>query len=107
MSYSVTEILQKARAIIETNDEIGGYIQIKGEVGTFKVYGKHAYLSLKEENALLKCVYFMVPKEISTTINEGSIVEAYGYLSIYEIRGELQFYIKSMREISKAGLLML
>lgn len=107
MSYSVTEILQKAKAIIETNDEIGGYIQIKGEVGTFKVYGKHAYLNLKEESALLKCVYFMVPKEISTTIKEGSIVEAYGFLSIYEMRGEFQFYIKSMREISKAGFLMM
>ncbi len=107
MSFTVTEILQKAKEIVETNEEIGGFIQIKGEVGTFKVYGKHAYLNLKDESAILKCVYFMVPSEISTKIKEGSIVEVYGYLSIYDIRGELQFYIKSMREISKTGLLML
>src|SRR6056297_3427210 len=105
MAYTIIEILQKAN--IETNQEIGGYIQIKGEVGTFKVYGKHAYLNLKEEEAVLKCVYFMIPREICTTVKEGSIVEVYGYLSIYEARGEFQFYIKSMREISKTGLLML
>lgn len=107
MSFTVTEIIQKTKETIERNEEIGGFIQIKGEIGTFKVYGKHAYLNLKDENALLKCVYFMVPFEISTKIKEGSIVEAYGYLSIYDNRGELQFYIKSMREISKVGLLML
>lgn len=107
MSYSVSEILLKVKELIEANEEIGGYIQIKGEIGTFKIYGKHAYLNLKEKNAILKCVYFSVPREISTTIKEGSIVEAYGYLSIYDARGEFQFYIKSMREISKAGLLIL
>src|SRR6056297_1258234 len=107
MSYTVSEIIEKAKEIIETNREIGGYIQIKGEIGTFKVYGKHAYLNLKEKTAVLKCVYFTIPREISTIVKEGSIVEAYGYLSIYDARGEFQFYIKSMREISKAGLLIL
>ncbi len=107
MAFTVIEILQKTKEAIEANQEIGGYIQIKGEVGTFKVYGKHAYLNLKEEDAMLKCVYFMVPKEIVSTVQEGSIVEAYGYLSIYEPRGEFQFYVKSMREISKTGLLMM
>src|SRR6056297_1000540 len=105
MAYTIIEILQKAN--IETNQEIGGYIQIKGEVGTFKVYGKHAYLNLKEEGAVLKCVYFMIPRNIASTVEEGSIVEAYGYLSLYEARGEFQFYIKSLRKIPKTGLLML
>lgn len=107
MIYTVTEILQKAKEIIEQHPEIGGYIHIQGEIGTFKLHAKHAYLTLKEENAALKSVYFMVPKQIMTTIKEGSIVEAFGYLSIYEPRGEFQFYIKSMREVSKNGLLML
>ncbi len=106
MTYSVTEILQKTKEIIEMNEVVGGYIQIKGEVGTFKVYGKHAYMNLKDDNAMIKCIYFMVPSKIRTIIKEGSIVEAYGYLSIYDARGELQFYIKSLREISKAGLLL-
>jgi len=107
MVYTVTEILQKAKEIIEQHHEIGGYIQIQGEIGTFKIHAQHAYLTLKEKNAVLKSVYFMIPKQITNTIKEGSIVEAYGYLSIYEPRGEFQFYIKSMREISKTGLLML
>jgi len=73
MSYTVSEIIEKAKEIIETNREIGGYIQIKGEVGTFKVYGKHAYLNLKETNAVLKCVYFMVPKSIVSAIKGGAL----------------------------------
>ncbi|HOO31734.1 MAG TPA: exodeoxyribonuclease VII large subunit [Thermotogota bacterium] len=104
MPFTISEVLRKSKELIENNPEIGGYISIIGEIGTIKLYGKHAYLSLKEDSSILKGVYFNISDENAEKFKEGSMIEAFGYLSIYEQRGEFQFYIKSAREISKTGV---
>jgi exodeoxyribonuclease VII large subunit len=105
MSFTISEILEKTKELIENHPEIGGYISIIGEIGTIKIYGKHAYMSLKDESSTLKAVYFNISSENRVNFKEGTLIEAFGYISIYKERGEFQLYIKSARELSKTGLL--
>ena len=54
---TVTQLNLLLKRIVDAEDLLKN-IQITGEVSNFSLSGGHAYFTLKDENASLKCVMF-------------------------------------------------
>ncbi|MFZ2654071.1 MAG: exodeoxyribonuclease VII large subunit [Victivallales bacterium] len=94
--WSVSEVNASVREVIE-----GCFVPmwVEGEIGNLSMQRSgHVYLTLKDQKSQIRAAYFG-GAEIAgkLDLNVGSKVEAFGRLSVYEVRGEYQFLIKSMR----------
>lgn len=104
--YSVGEITQYIKDIIDGNDALQN-IYIKGEISNLtKASSGHVYFTLKDKSSQLPCVMFRNFGFSSTNFNfkQGDQVMIRGSFSIYVPHGRYQFYV---REIQQAGLGML
>ena len=73
-------------------------IWVRGEVTNYKHYDSgHRYFSLKDERATLRCVAFRGGGFFGDLSN-GMAVVAHGRLSLYEQRGDYQFYVDAVHE---------
>ncbi len=100
--YSVSEVNYFAKETLEQME-----LWVEGEVTTFKENPnwRFFYLDLKDDNALLPCVAdgsvfanFDGPELV------GQKILAFGFLSLYEPRGQYQFKIKSIEAIGEGIL---
>lgn len=84
------------------NDLLLGSVSIRGEISGFKRHSSgHIYFSMKDENALVRCVMFRQNAiDLPVGICDGAQVIASGYASLYSKDGQFQFYVKS---IAKQG----
>jgi len=105
--YTPNQIINKVNNLISADFEIGGVVNVRGEVSGFKVHGAHAYFALKDEVSSLKCAYFFIPEDFKTQLKDGILVDVYGNLKIYEARGDFQLYVKRIQILNKAGLLQI
>jgi exodeoxyribonuclease VII large subunit len=87
--YTVTELNQSARDLLESG--FGG-VWVKGELSevTYAPSG-HLYVTLKDENAELSAVRFRSRSPILRNLEIGTVVLAFGKLTVYEPRGRYQF----------------
>ena len=101
--WSISEVNAAVRELIE-NSLMPFWLT--GEVGTLNIYSSgHVYLTLKDRECQLKCTFFRGAETARRMgLAVGSVVEAYGKLSVYPQRGEYQFNIKNIR-IAGAGTL--
>ncbi|MDR0931927.1 MAG: exodeoxyribonuclease VII large subunit, partial [Victivallales bacterium] len=94
--WSVSDVNHAVREIVE-----GALLPfwIAGEVGSLTLHRSgHAYFTLKDAKSQLKAVYFGGGTTCSRLgVVNGSKIEAFGNLSVYEVRGEYQFAIKQLR----------
>lgn len=101
----------KQEARIATVSQLNGYIKkildsniilnnvwVKGEISNFKLhYSGHMYLTLKDENSVLKAVMFRGSnKNLAFKPEDGMKVMARGRVSVYEAGGAYQLYIEEM-----------
>jgi len=105
--YSVGQCLLILQLALARDEVLQGSLTVRGEVSGWKVVRGHAYFSLKDPGGLIKSVYFSVPPSLAGKIAEGNVVDATGQFKIYAERGELQFYVRTIRLQSAAGLLQL
>ena len=105
--FSVSSLVQSIRYSFSQHPVLRNSLQVEGEVSGFNVYGPHAYFSLKDEHALIKCVYFGVPKWIKDKANDGIRALLGGRIDIYAKKGELQFYADSFEVLSQEGYLLI
>ena len=70
-----------------------------GEAGSVTLHRSgHAYLQIKDDKSQIRACYFGGAAECRRLgIDNGSLVEVWGNLSVYEVRGEYQFNIKKIR----------
>lgn len=118
--HSVSEITQVIKRTLENSFP---YIWVKGEVTNFTRAGSgHLYFSLKDENALLPCVWYRhQQKDISFDPNTGEVFDTplpslahtmeqgmemlfAGSLNVYPPRGAYQFIIDKAEEVGKGSL---
>ncbi len=100
--YSVSEVNYFAKQTLEQME-----FWVEGEVTTFKENPnwRFFYLDLKDENALLPCVADgSVFADIQTQELVGQKILAYGFLSLYEPRGQYQFKIKKVEAVGEGVL---
>lgn len=86
--YSVSEVASHLKKILQKSNLSD--IWVEGEVGNSKrsVAG-HSYFSLLDKGAVLRCVMFRGGSG-EREIENGAVVIAHGYVSLYEARGDIQ-----------------
>lgn len=80
-------------------------ISIEGEVSNFKKSGGHLYFSIKDDEAMLKCVVFK-NIAISNTLNlrDGQKIVVTGTVTTYEKGSYYQIICKSVEEVGCGNL---
>ncbi len=98
--WSVSDVNRAVREIVE-----GALLPfwMAGEVGSLTLHRSgHAYFTMKDAKSQIKAVYFNGAATCSRLgIANGTLIEAFGNLSVYEVRGEYQFGIRQLR---RAGI---
>ena len=90
--YSISEVTTYLRELLETTPHLAD-LWISGEISNLsRSPAGHVYFTLKDEKAQLRCVFFRRP-DMGAPLDQGAQVVAHGRISIYEVRGELQFYV--------------
>ena len=94
--WSITAV---NRAVRETLEGAFMPFWVGGEVGSITLHRSgHAYFQLKDDKSQLRATWFNGAAECRRLgIDNGSLVEVWGNLSVYEPRGEYQFNIKRLR----------
>lgn len=95
---SVSQLNRYVKSLIEDNKKLSS-VFIQGEISNFKLhsFSGHAYFSLKDSNALVKCVCFRDNFDrIKFDVQDGLKVLCQGKLSLYEKEGVYQLYVYSM-----------
>jgi exodeoxyribonuclease VII large subunit len=90
---TVSELSARLRAVLE---ERFPAVWVEGEISNFKVYTSgHAYFTLKDETAQLRCVLFRNrTRRIRFEPADGLHVLAFGSVEVYAQRGEYQLVIE-------------
>ena len=94
--WSVSEVNRAVRELVEGSLNA---FWMRGEVGNLLPHRSgHAYLTLKDERCQIRAAYFGGAAAVrSLGLANGMQIEAYGKLTVYDVRGEYQFSIKSIR----------
>ena len=95
--HSVGEVTKWIRNLL-AGDPILRNIMVRGEISNFNAYRSgHAYFTLKDKDACLKCVMFSWrDKGLRFQPKDGMQVIAGGGIRIYEAGGVYQLYVETM-----------
>ena len=95
--HSVGEVTKWIRNLI-AGDPILRNIMVRGEISNFNAYRSgHAYFTLKDKDACLKCVMFSWrDKGLRFQPKDGMQVIAGGAVRVYEAGGVYQLYVETM-----------
>jgi exodeoxyribonuclease VII large subunit len=101
--YSVSDITHVVKMLIEENIPA---IWVEGEISNFKAhYSGHLYFTLKDENAQLSAVMWKSrTSNLSFTLEDGMLVQAYGNITLYEKSGRYQIDIIEMQPAGRGRL---
>jgi exodeoxyribonuclease VII large subunit len=102
--YTVSELNRSARDLLEARF---GELWVKGEISDLKrAASGHLYFTLKDEEGELSAVRFRSrsPLLADTTVESGTVVLAFGKLTIYEPRGRYQFVATLIQPVSTGAL---
>lgn len=94
---SVSRVNNYIKRLLDSKPVLNN-IWVKGEISNCKRHSSgHIYLTLKDENSVLKAVMFRGP---ASTLDfepvDGTTVIAHGRISVYEAGGSYQLYIEDM-----------
>jgi exodeoxyribonuclease VII large subunit len=103
--HSVGELVAGVRELLE---DAVGRVWVVGEVSNlFRAASGHVYFTLKDDEAQIRAVLFRgTARRLAFEPDDGLAVLAYGELSIYESRGDLQILVRNL-EPRGAGALQL
>lgn len=95
---SVSQLTSYLRELLES-DEILQDIWVAGEISNFsKPSSGHLYFTLKDSEAAVRCVMWRnAVGRLPFNPREGLAVEAHGSMSVYEVSGQVQLYVDTMR----------
>jgi len=98
--YGVGELLARLRALLEEQE---GRVWVVGQVSNLRAPASgHVYFSLVDERGQLRAALFRgTAQRLGFELEDGMEVVAYGDLTIYEPRGDLQIIV---RQIEPRGL---
>jgi exodeoxyribonuclease VII large subunit len=94
--YSVSRITTYLRELLETDPHLTD-IWVSGEVSNLtRSTAGHLYFTLKDADSQLRCVFFRgatLQRDLASIVESRAQVVAHGRISLYEVRGDLQFYV--------------
>ena len=88
-SHTVSELTAAIRGTLESGF---GDVWVEGEISNCRVWNTgHAYFTLKDDNAQIRCVMFRsAVRYLKFSLEDGLHVVARGRLGVYEPKGEYQ-----------------
>jgi exodeoxyribonuclease VII large subunit len=94
--YSVSGLTRKIRGVLEY--EVGE-VWVEGEISNHRAQSSgHHYFTLKDAGAQLACVLFRgQAARTNVTPENGSQVQVFGEVSVYETRGQYQLIVRSIQ----------
>ena len=100
--WSVTDLVGYLAEIFNEDPVLNG-VWIQGEISNLsQSTAGHAYFTLKDSSAQIKCVLFKGPgRGQSNLLQHGGNVLIHGRVSIYEAQGTLQLYVD---QVQRAGI---
>jgi exodeoxyribonuclease VII large subunit len=104
-TFTVSDLTGYIRELLES-DEILQDLWVQGEISNFTHHSSgHLYFTLKDSSAELRCVMWrsMVQRQAALP-SSGDAVEVHGTISVYEARGQYQFYADLIQPLG-AGIL--
>jgi exodeoxyribonuclease VII large subunit len=102
----VTELTRYLKDLLAEDPYLND-VWVRGEIsGYVQAASGHRYFSLKDETAQLKCVLFRSAAMSVPPLRNGMAVVAHGRMSLYESRGDIQFYVDAIEDAG-IGLLHL
>jgi exodeoxyribonuclease VII large subunit len=105
--FTVTEAGDFIKKSLESEPLLQS-ISIRGEISDYKrAASGHVYFSLKDEHALLRCAWFRQDQKAGFSLAEGMKVTARGRLSYYSEQGQLNFYIRDVKNDGTGSLYLL
>jgi exodeoxyribonuclease VII large subunit len=97
MASSIVYTVSQANAYIKSlfsEDELLADIWLAGEISNFKQAASgHCYFTLKDAGASMRAVMWRTQAAALRLPRDGDAVVAHGYISVYEARGDFQFYV--------------
>jgi exodeoxyribonuclease VII large subunit len=94
--YTVSSITTYLRELLETDPHLAD-IWVSGEVSNLtRSTAGHLYFTLKDSESQLRCVFVRGAtrqRDLASMVESGAQVVAHGRISLYEVRGDLQFYV--------------
>ena len=97
MSKYISNVLRR--------DSFLSNISVEGEVSNFKKSGGHSYFSIKDDEAMLKCVVFKtIPIAQSLNLTDGQKVVVTGTVMTYEKGSYYQILCKNVEEVGRGNL---
>lgn len=103
---NVLTVSQLTRQVRATLDSRLDSLWVGGEISNFRVPPSgHFYFSLKDAQSQIAAVMFRNANQLLPfTPEDGMHVVAYGRVSVYEARGNLQFYVDTMEPRGQGAL---
>ena len=94
---SVTELNDRIKLLIDNSPELH-LLRVRGEISNFKSHGSgHLYFSVKDENAVIRCVMFRSSAyKLKFLPENGMKVLLSGSVSVYVKDGSYQLYVTDM-----------
>lgn len=101
--WSVSQVNRAVRALLERTLPP---LWMSGEVANWtRARSGHCYFTLKDESSQIRCVLWRKEADrLPTDPDEGMTVRVFGYLTVYEVRGEYQFTVRSLEGEGAEGL---
>jgi exodeoxyribonuclease VII large subunit len=95
--WTVTELTRYLRQLFEMDYRLQD-LEVEGEVSNFRIPRGHAYFTLKDADAQLRCVMWRSAVQSQAALpQDGEQVIAHGHVSVYEAGGQYQLYCTSLR----------
>jgi len=101
--WSISDLTSGLRQLVEQQFED---IWVEGEISNFKQHSSgHCYFSLKDADSQIRCVMWRsVAEQVFFKPRDGMLVRAFGSVSVYEARGELQLVVRALRPAGEGAL---
>ena len=91
-AYTVSQLAVYLKDLLEADPSLSD-LWVTGEVSNHARAGSgHHYFTLRDAEGAIRCVQFR-PARGSEFLQDGAQVLAHGRISIYTVRGDLQFYV--------------
>jgi len=104
-AIGVAELTQRIKDLLEAQPELQ-FVRVRGEITNARTYASgHWYFSLREGEALLRCVLFRSTAQwLPYLPRDGDEVVATGSIGVYERDGVYQLYVDHLEPLGDGAL---
>jgi exodeoxyribonuclease VII large subunit len=103
--WTVTNLTRHLRQLFETDADLQG-VWVEGEISNLsRPASGHIYFTLKDPGASLRCVMWKTEAaRLRIALKEGMAIDVHGSLGIYEVSGQYQLYMDTLRPLGEGAL---